>query len=139
MRVVDLEIFRQAGFKIVGRIVIATLQKTPRQNAKPQLHLIQPGAMFGRKVKDMLMGRIAQEGASLAPALQGLGSKWQLTPRSNQATHVQAPMGIEVVDHPIIPLHRGELLHDVAQMGGPIHAGTGLAEIPHELPRGNHK
>ena len=73
MGIVDLQIVSQARVKIVGRSVIAALEKTPRQDAKPQLHLIQPGAMLGRKVKDMLMGRIAQERAALDAALQGLG------------------------------------------------------------------
>src|SRR4029434_11130231 len=75
MRVVDLQIVRQAGIKIVGRSVVAALGQTPCQDAKPQLHLIQPGAMLGGKVKTMLMGRITQESASLDTACQGLGSK----------------------------------------------------------------
>jgi hypothetical protein len=35
MRVVDLKIVKQAGFKIWGRIEIAALEKTPRQDTKP--------------------------------------------------------------------------------------------------------
>ena len=135
MGVVGLKIVRQAGVKILGRSVIAALEKTPRQDAKPQLHLIQPGAMLGRKVKDMLMGRITQESASLGTALQGLGSKWEITPRGDQATHIQAPVGIEVIDHPIVALHSGQLVDNVGQMGGPIRTGAGLAQIPHEMSR----
>ena len=72
MSVVDLKIVQQAGLKVVGRIVITALEKPPRQDAKPQLHLIQPGAMLRRKVKDMFMGRITQERASLdTSTLQG--------------------------------------------------------------------
>ena len=127
MGIVDFKRVSQAGGKIVGRIVIAALEKPPRQDTKPQRHLIQPGAMFGRKVKDRLMGRIAQESTSLDPALQGLGSKRELTPRRDQATHVQAPVGIEVIDHPIVALHRGQLVDNVGQMGGPIRTGAGLA------------
>lgn len=137
MSVVDLKIVRQTRFKIVGRIEIAALEKSPRQDAQPQLHLIQPGAMLGRKVQDMLMGRITQEGASLDPALQGLGSKGEITPRRDQATHVEAPVGIEVIDHPIVALHRGQLVDHVGQMGSPICTGARLAQIPDDLTRGD--
>ena len=133
MGVVDLKVVRQAGIKIVGRIVITALEEAPRQNAQPSRHLMRPGAMLRRKVKDMLMGRITQESASLAPALQGLGSKRELTPCCDQATHIQAPVGIEIIDHPIVALHRGQLVHHVRQMGRPIRTGAGLAQMPHEL------
>ena len=139
MGVIDLQKVRQAGVKIVGRSVIAALEKPPRQDAKPQLHLIQPGAMLGRKVKDMLMGRITQESASLDPTLQGLGSKREITPRRDQATHVQAPVGIEVIDYPIVALHRGQLVDHVGQMGSPIRTGAGLAQLPHEVARRHHE
>jgi len=102
MRIVDLQILRQARVKIVRRSVIAALEKAPCQDAKPQLDLIEPGAMPGCKVKDMRMGRITQEGASLNATLQRLGNKQEITPRCDQATYVQAPVGIEVIDHPII-------------------------------------
>ncbi len=42
MGVVDLKIVRQASFKIVGRIEITAFEKTPRQDAKPQFHLVEP-------------------------------------------------------------------------------------------------
>ena len=67
--VVDLKIVRQARVKILGRSVIAALEKTPRQDAKPQLHLIEPGAVLGRKVKDMLVGRIAEKRTPLGASL----------------------------------------------------------------------
>src|SRR6266700_6908187 len=42
MGVEDLKISRQARCKILGRIEIAALEKTPRQDAKPQFHLVEP-------------------------------------------------------------------------------------------------
>jgi len=95
--------------------------------------------MLGRKVKHMLMGRIAQERPALHTAAQGLGEVRDVTPLGHEPADLKAPMGIEIVDHPIVTLHRGELVHDVGQMGGPIRTGTGLAEIPQELPRWDHK
>ena len=68
MGVVDLKIVRQAGFKSLGRIEIAALEKTPCEDAKPQFDLVEPGAMFGRKMEHMLVSRIAQERPPLGAA-----------------------------------------------------------------------
>lgn len=95
--------------------------------------------MFGCKVKHMRMGRIAQERPALRATAQGLGEVRDITPLGHELAELKAPMGIEIVDHPIVALHRGELLHHVGQMRSPIFTGTSWAEIPHELPRGDHK
>ena len=42
MGIVDFKIVIQARFKIVGRIEIAALEKTPCQDAKPQFDLVEP-------------------------------------------------------------------------------------------------
>jgi hypothetical protein len=137
--VVDLKIVRQARVKILGRSVIAALEKTPRQDAKPQLHLIEPGAMLGRKVQDMLMGRIAEERTPLGASMQGLRDKGDRTPLGHETADLEAPVGIEIIDHPIVALHSGQLAYDVGQMYGPICAGAGLAQMPHELSRRHHE
>jgi hypothetical protein len=137
-RVGDLEICRPAGRKSVGRIVIATLQKTPRQNAHPPLPLLQPGARWGRTVQDRLLGRIAQEGAAWAPALQGLGSTGPLTPRSTQATHVHAPMRSEGIAPPSVARPCRPLVDHVRQRGGPSGPGAGLAQMPPQGARRDH-
>src|SRR4051812_37235056 len=87
----------------------------------------------------MLMGRIAQERPALYAAAQRLGEVRDVTPLGHEPADFKAPMGIEIVDDPIVPLHRGKLVHNVAQMSGPIRTGTGLTEIPHKLPRGDHE
>ena len=91
--------------------------------------------MLGRKVEDMLMGRIAQERAALHAALQGLRAVWDVTPVGDEPAERNAPVGIEIINHPIIALHRRQLLHDVHEMGGPIRTGAGLPKIPYELAR----
>ena len=107
MGVVDLKIVRQAGFKSLGRIEIAALEKTPRQDTKPQFHLIQPRAMYGRKVKDMLMGRIAEERTPLGASMQGLREKGDRTPLGYETADLEAPVGIEIIHHPIVARHGG--------------------------------
>jgi hypothetical protein len=89
MGIVDLQIGGETRVKILGRSVIATLEKTPRQDTKPQFHLIQPRAMYGRKVKDMLMGRIAEKRAPLDAALQLLGDKRDRTPWGHELADLE--------------------------------------------------
>lgn len=95
--------------------------------------------MRGREVEDMLMGRIAQERSSLHAAVQSLGEVRDMTPLGDKPADREAPVGIEIIDHPIVALHRGQLLHDVGQMGCPIRTGTRLTEIPHQLSRRDHE
>lgn len=95
--------------------------------------------MLGRTVQHLLMGRVAQERAALHAAAQGLGEVRDVTPVGHEPADRQAPRRIAMVNHPIVPLQRGELWHDSGQMGGPIRTGTRVAEMPQELPRGAHE
>jgi hypothetical protein len=95
--------------------------------------------MFRRKMEEMLMGWVTQEGPPLLPPVQGLGNKGEIAPRSHEAAHVQAPVRIEVIDHPVIAGHGGELLLDVGQMRCKVFTGAGRAEMPEHLPSRHHK
>ena len=139
MGVVDLKIGRQARFKIVGRIEITALEKTPRQDAKPQLNLVKPGAVFRGKVEHMRMGRVAQKGTPLDTAAQVLRHTGHVAPLGNQTADLQAPVGIEIVHHPVVALHSRELLDDSGQMRRKVLARARLAQIPDDLPRGDDK
>lgn len=91
--------------------------------------------MRGREVEDMRVDRITQEGAALHAALQGLRAGGDVAPLGDEPADLKAPVGLEIIDHPILALPRRQLLHDVREMGGPIRTGTRLAEIPHQLAR----
>lgn len=134
MGVIDLQVVSQTGFKRVGRIEIASCEKLPGHNAEPQLHLVEPRAVFRRKMEHMPMARIAQESLSLPAAAQVLGHIRDLTPLRHAATDREAPMGIEIIDHPIVAPHSGQLSHNVLQMRGKIGAGAGLPDVPHDVP-----
>src|SRR3954471_5569655 len=95
--------------------------------------------MLGGKVENMLMGWIAQKRAALYAALQRLGTIRHVTPLGDELADGETPVGIEVIDDPIVTCHRRQLLHDVGQMGGPIRTGAGLPEIPDEMARWHHK
>src|SRR3989442_5468248 len=100
---------------------------------------MDPGALLGGEMKDVWVGWITQECPPLHPTLQCLGNKGQLAPGGDEATYLQAPVGIEVIDDPIIALHRGQLAHDLGQMGRKILAGPGATEMAHQLPCWHHE
>src|SRR5207249_8969299 len=87
----------------------------------------------------MLMGRIAQESAPLHTSAQVLRHKGHLAPLGDQTADREAPMGIEIIHHPIVALHSGELLDDGGQMRGEVLTGARLAQIPDDLTRGDDK
>ena len=89
--------------------------------------------MFGRKMEHMLVRRIAQERPSLGTSAQRLGNERHAAPLGDQAADVEAPVGIEVIYHPVIALHLGQLVDDMSQMGGKIGTGARLAQIPHDV------
>jgi hypothetical protein len=44
---------------------------------------------------------------------------------------------MELIDDPIVVLHRGQWVDDVGQMPGPIHPGARLPQMPDHWPRGH--
>jgi hypothetical protein len=49
MGIVDFKIVRQTGCAVLSGTEVASLEKATGQDAKPQLHLVEPGAMFRGK------------------------------------------------------------------------------------------
>ena len=95
--------------------------------------------MFGCKMEDMLMGRITQERPPLHTSAQVLGHKGHGAPLGDQTADIEAPVGIEIIHHPVVTWHIGQLVDDVGQMGGKIATGTRLAQIPHDMTGWHHK
>jgi hypothetical protein len=95
--------------------------------------------MCGRKMQHMLMGRIAEERPPLSPAAQLRGDKGDVAPLGDETAHVQAPVGVEIIHHPVIAGHSGQLVDNVGQMGGKIGTSARRAQIPHDVPRGHHE
>ena len=144
MGVVALERVRQAGCTSVGRIDIASFENTTGQDAQPQLHLVEPGALCGRTMADMLRGRSTQERSPLPTAAQVLGHHGHLAPPSAQPAALQAPGGLELLPHPVVTRHRGQWVDDGGPLGGHIAPGTRLAQMPHDVTgghaaRGHHR
>src|SRR5882724_3109274 len=84
----------QTALKVLGAAKAATGQKAAVQDPKKQLGLVEPRAVFRRKMKDMSVAGIAQKGPALRPLFQLLRFKRELAPPSHYAADVQTPMGI---------------------------------------------
>ncbi len=84
--------------------------------------------MFGRKVEDMRMAWIAQECPALHTMAQGLGHKGHLAPLRHHTADVKAPVGVEIIHHPVVTVHVWQWLDDMGQMGSEIGTGAGLNE-----------
>ena len=95
--------------------------------------------MFGRKMEHMLVSRIAQERPPLCPSAESLGNARHAAPLGDQAADSEAPVGIEVIHHPVIALHLWQLVDNLGQMGGKIGTGARRAQVPDDLPRGDDK
>ena len=103
--VLDFQIVTETGFKVFSRTAVASFQKSTCQDAQPQLPLIEPGAMLGRKVHPMRMGRIAEERPPLCAAGQSLGGAGDRTPWGHETADIQTPRGRESIDDPSVALH----------------------------------
>src|SRR4030095_11887292 len=95
--------------------------------------------MFGSKVEDMCMGRIAQEGTPLYAAAQVLRHTGHVAPLGDHTANLEAPVGLEILHHPVVALHGRELLDDVGQMRGEVLTGARLAQMPDDVSRGDDK
>ena len=61
------------------------------------------------------MGRIAEERPPLGASLQGLGDKGDRTPLGYETADFETPVGIEIIHHPIVALHSGQLASTLAR------------------------
>ena len=90
-------------------------------------------------MEDMLMRRIAQERPPLGTSAQSLRTAWHAAPLGDQAADGEAPVGIEIIHHPVVALHSRELLDNGGQMRGKVLTGTRLAQMPDDVSRGDDK
>src|SRR5262249_7149739 len=103
------------------------------------LYLIQPRAMLGREVKDMLVRRVAQKRTPLPARLQLPRIKRNITECRDPLADFQAPVGIQVVHHPVKARTVAEMAGHMTDVPGEVRTGPRRAEIPHDFPRGYHE
>src|SRR5437879_11695412 len=107
----------QAACQVLDTGKTATGHKATVQHPEEQLGLLEPRAVFRRAMKHRRVAAIAQKSSALRSFFALGGLKRHLAPARDQAAHVPAPVGIEVVHPPIITLHTGPALGSLLEMG----------------------
>src|ERR1039457_1693650 len=115
--------------EIRHRAKTAALQEPPFEDAKPQFHLIEPGAMRRSEVEHMHVGRISQKGFPLAACFQVSRNEGDVAQLGHDTTDLQAPMSVQVVQHPIKSFDLREPPGDVSQVSGEVHTGATRAQV----------
>lgn len=133
MGIVVLQVCSQACDEFRGRCEVATFQEATSQGAEPQFDLVEPGAMLGCEVKDMLVLGVGQESPSLCASAQVAFVERQSVQLRHEFANVQAPMRVQVVENPMEAFVLGELRGDMGQVGGEVLAGACHAQIPKDL------
>jgi hypothetical protein len=95
--------------------------------------------MFGRKVAPRLMARLTQACPPLHTSAEVVDNQGPLTPLGNHTADLEAPVGVEVIHHPVVTGHGWPLLDNIAPMGGDIGTGARLAQMPPDWPRRHDK
>ena len=135
--VVVVQVRGQACDEFLGRCEVAAFQEATSQGAEPQFDLVEPRAVLGREVEDVLVIGIGQEGTPLLAGAQVFLVERQAVEFRQEFADVQAPMGVQVVEDPMEALLVGELRRDMGQMGSEIDAGACHAQVPHDLAGGD--
>jgi hypothetical protein len=139
MRVVDIKRITHTGGKVFGRVTVPPCEKATRQDAQPECNLIAPRAMGRRTMAHLRVGRVTQEGPPWLSPMQRLGGAGEMAPRGHEATDVQTPVRVEVLQDPVRAGHGRELLPDVGQRRREVLTGTSRAKMPQDLPRRDHQ
>ena len=125
--------------EIFGRREVAAFEETPGQRAEPEFDLVQPRTVLGSEVEHVLVLGIGQEDAAPIAGLEIFFVERSAVQPGHEFANVQAPMRVEVVEHPVEAFAVGILFGDMLQMGGEILAGARLAQVPHDIAGGDHE
>jgi hypothetical protein len=90
-------------------------------------------------MEHMPMGGITEESPPLCTTGQVFGHRGDVAPRGDPTAHIKTPVGIQVIDDPVIALHGGELGDHRAEMPRKILAGACWATVPEDLARRHDK
>lgn len=124
-----LEVFR--GMEI------SACEKASRQDAEPKLDLVEPRAMLGSEVEDMLVVGIGEKGASLLASLERLRIDGEVAKAANGLADIETPVGVEIVEDPVVAFHLGQFVDDMSEVCGEVLAGSRHAKVPNHLAGGN--
>lgn len=137
MGIVVVQISGHSFNEIVGGCEVASFEEATGQRAEPEFDLVEPRAVLGSEVEDVLVFGIGQEDATLGAGLEIVLVKRSTVEPGDEFANVQAPMGVEIVEDPVEAFAVGMLLGDVRQMSGEIPTRACLAQVPHKLAGGD--
>jgi len=89
--------------------------------------------MRRREVEHMLVGRISQKGSPLVACLQVSRNEGDVAQLGHDTTDLQAPMSVQVIQHPVKPFDVREPPGDVSQVGGEVHTGASRAQVANDF------
>jgi hypothetical protein len=133
LTVVPLQPLFDPFFKLDRAAEVSAFEEFTHQNAEEQFHLVQPRPVLGRKVKHVLVVRVAQKRTPLRSRFQFLFRHLDTAPTRHQQAHGQAPMGVQVVYHPVILSHVWHLPIHVLEVRHPVAGCACLSQIPYHL------
>ena len=102
--IIVFDIPEQSRLEIRHRTEIASLQEPPSKHTEPQFDLIEPGSMDRSEMEHMLVGRVHQKRSPLFACLQDRRIERDVAKLSDDTADFQAPVGIEVIQHPVKPI-----------------------------------
>ena len=85
------------------------------------------------EMEHMLVGRVRQKGSPLFSCLQDRRFERDVAQLSDDAADFQAPVGIEVIQHPIKALDLSEPPGHVTQVCRKVHTGPGRSQVANEF------
>ncbi len=95
--------------------------------------------MFGDIVEHQVMSRVGQERAAFFPRAKLFGVERQAAAFRDQLAEVEAPVRVEVVEHPVESPLFGMSLDHVTHMITEVHVATSLPQIANHLAGGHHE
>src|SRR6266516_3657262 len=90
--------------------------------------------MLGREMDHVLVFRVGQESTPFCAVAKFCWLERNAGQASDASAHVQVPVRVEIVHHPMETASIGKLLGHVAQVPAKIHAPPALADVAEDLP-----
>ncbi len=109
MGVVIVQVGGESRDEFRRRSEVASFQEATSQGAEPKFDLVEPRAVLGREMKNVLVFGIRQEGFPLRAGFQVFLVERQAVELGQEFANLQAPMGIQIVENPMEPFLLGEL------------------------------
>ena len=109
-----------SALKVLEAPKAATGQEAALQGAQAPLALVAPRAVLGGAMKAMTVAGSAQKRPALPPFFALVRGKGHRAPLRDSAPDVQAPVGLQVVQAPGVPVQAGAVLGRGGEMGHKI-------------------